>query len=82
MNGFDSFPTLQLGSSGAWVIMLQMLLFDIFKNQIYITIDGSFGLETQDAVSVIQGMEDLTVDGIVGPAETWPAVVRLWWEGL
>lgn len=82
MNGFDSFPTLQLGSSGGWVIMLQIMLFDIFKNQIYIVIDGSFGLETQDAVSVIQGMEDLTVDGIVGQAETWPAIVRLWWEGM
>lgn len=82
MNGFDSFPTLQLGNSGTWVIMLQMMLFDIFRDKIYITIDGSFGPETQDAVSVVQGMEGLTVDGIVGQAETWPTVIRLWWEGL
>ena len=79
---FEAFPSLDFGSSGAWVIILQMLLYDIYKGKIHVQIDGYYGNETQMAIEAIQADNGLTVDGICGNAETWPCVIRIWWEGL
>lgn len=79
---YGELQTLKYGSTGKAVIILQCMLYDIFKDKIYITIDGEFGYETENAVQVIQHEFNITVDGIVGPAETWPVIIRKWWEGL
>ncbi len=59
--------TLKLGSSGAEVKYLQELLL---SHQIKVTVDGSFGPKTKEAVKVFQLSRKLTDDGIVGPM-TW-----------
>ncbi|MCL6517720.1 peptidoglycan-binding protein [Alicyclobacillus sp.] len=60
--------TLQLGASGAAVVQLQKIL----KAAGYYTgpEDGVFGPGTQSAVKAFQKANDLTPDGVVGPA-TW-----------
>lgn len=75
-------PVLGPGSTGTAVIILQMMLYDIYRDRIRITIDGDYGQETESAIEVFQQTNNLTVDGICGPDETWPAVIRIWWEGL
>lgn len=75
----NDFPVQQLGDTGAWVIMIQCMLKDIFRDSIEIHIDGDFGEETQNAVMALQRSNGITVDGIVGPAETWQTIIREWW---
>lgn len=60
--------TLQVGSTGDDVKDLQS---ELSKGGYYTgTIDGTYGPDTQAAVSAYQGAHGLTVDGIAG-AETW-----------
>ena len=64
-------PTVRRGSRGTYVKYLQEKL--ISKLYPAGTIDGIFGANTEQAVREFQQENDLTVDGIVGPA-TWQAV--------
>ena len=54
--------TLKLGSKGKFVKELQNLLD--------LTVDGDFGLKTENAVKNFQKKHNLIEDGIVGP-KTW-----------
>lgn len=65
----NSGPTLAIGSTGADVRRLQILLVMI-KSLDYQQIDGSFGAKTQAAVKSFQQGNNLVADGIVGPI-TW-----------
>lgn len=57
--------TLQIGSSGAEVNLLQarLTMLKYFSD----TIDGKFGTKTAAAVSAFQSQNGLTADGIAGP---------------
>lgn len=60
-------PVLRQGSSGSAVRVLQQLLnFKGFN----LTVDGEFGLLTEEAVRDFQQIQDLAVDGVVD-AKTW-----------
>jgi hypothetical protein len=59
------------GSSGDAVRAVQS---QIHSRSDWLTVDGSFGPETESAVRFFQGDIGLTVDGIVGP-HTWNALV-------
>lgn len=72
-------PTLQQGSSGAWVQVLQSLLDSLDAGNDFIpstgfgpllAIDGGFGPATKAAVVFFQNQWQLHPDGIVGP-QTW-----------
>ena len=68
--------TLRRGSSGETVRLAQYFLrvIALYDDEIPpITIDGSFGPATENAVRAFQKMQGLTVDGIIGPA-TWNAL--------
>lgn len=56
--------TLQQGSTGSCVSALQTRL-----NQLggHLSVDGSFGPATRNAVEAFQGRSDIGVDGVVGP---------------
>lgn len=58
--GAASYPTLRLGSTGAWVKTLQ--------KKLKTTADGIYGLKTKAAVKSYQKKNGLTADGIAGPA--------------
>ncbi|MEZ5787022.1 MAG: peptidoglycan-binding protein [Xanthobacteraceae bacterium] len=68
----NSGPTLSLGSTGADVRRLQILLVMI-KSLDYQQIDSDFGPKTQAAVKSFQQGNNLVADGIVG-AVTWNAL--------
>jgi peptidoglycan hydrolase-like protein with peptidoglycan-binding domain len=80
-------PNLSYGSSGIWVQTLQdMLNTDItygeFTNTpqsftIYLANDGSFGSQTQAAVTDFQYAESISHDGSVGP-QTWGKLRMCW----
>ena len=70
--------TLQNGSSGGEVIMLQRALSLLGYN---CTVDGSFGPGTQTAVEQFQTAQGLTADGIAGP-NTWNALDSLAPQGM
>lgn len=63
--------TLQLGSTGNCVSILQQKLqdFGLYTRQV----DGDFGTYTKNAVIVFQGLTGHTQDGICGP-KTWSSV--------
>ena len=68
--------TLRRGSSGEMVRLAQYFLrvIALYDDEIPpITIDGSYGPATENAVRAFQKMQGLTVDGIIGPA-TWNAL--------
>ena len=64
----DERPTLRRGAQGSPVKGVQGLLS--------VTIDGTFGAETEQAVIEFQRREKLAVDGVIGP-ETWGAIDKL-----
>ncbi len=79
----SSYPgtPLRRGSSGPYVVVLQVMLNRIAQNYPAIpklaTVDGIFGSRTENSVRKFQQIFGLTVDGIVGKA-TWYAMVRLY----
>ncbi|MDX2731761.1 MULTISPECIES: peptidoglycan-binding protein [Streptomyces] len=70
--GFDSYPLLQSGASGAHVTAVQQLL----NTQGFAagTVDGSFGAATLSAVKAYQTRHGLPAGGNVGP-KTWTALL-------
>jgi peptidoglycan hydrolase-like protein with peptidoglycan-binding domain len=72
----EGLPTLEAGSEGGAVAMLQRMLYQmgfapIFPNG---SINGVFGPETDEAVRNHQTAMGITVDGIVGE-QTWTCMV-------
>jgi N-acetyl-anhydromuramyl-L-alanine amidase AmpD len=66
--------TLKKGSSGECVKTAQSrLIHHGFEPG---PVDGKFGAKTQAAVRYFQEVRKLKVDGVVGPAETWPALMK------
>lgn len=79
----SSYPgtPLRRGSSGPYVVVVQVMLNRISQNYPLIpklaNVDGIFGSRTEASVRKFQEIFGLTVDGIVGKA-TWYAMVRLY----
>ena len=79
----SSYPgtPLRRGSSGPYVVVLQVMLNRISQNYPLIpklaTVDGIFGSRTEASVRKFQQIFGLTVDGVVGKA-TWYEMVRLY----
>ena len=78
-----SYPgtALRRGTSGPSVVTVQVMLNRISQSYPAIpkipSVDGIFGIRTENAVRKFQEIFDLTVDGIVGRA-TWYAMVRIY----
>ena len=78
-----SYPgtALRRGSSGPYVVVVQVMLNRISQNYPAIpklaSVDGIYGSRTEAAVTRFQEIFGLTPDGIVGKA-TWYAMVRLY----
>lgn len=67
----SGWPTVQSGSTGYRVTVLQYLL----RHRGYtITVDGVFGSATASVVRSFQTSQGLTSDGVVGP-QTWPHLI-------
>lgn len=69
-------PTLQAGSQGALVKLVQERLSDFFHIGVTGGIDGSFGDGTEAAVIELQHRNGLSTDGIVGRA-TWSVLLGI-----
>ena len=70
---------LRQGSRGSEVVTLQNLLNNArstYPQIPFITVDGVFGVNTDNAVRIFQRAAGLTVDGVVGPV-TWNALTAL-----
>lgn len=67
------YPTLQLNATGSNVTLVQNLLKE--HGLYLIAVDGIFGNGTDTAVRTFQGIEGLTVDGVVGQS-TWTALFK------
>ncbi|MEM7042954.1 MAG: peptidoglycan-binding domain-containing protein, partial [Pseudomonadota bacterium] len=70
--GRFNLPILQLGSSDRAVGLLQRAL--ILLGSPALSADGTFGLQTDQAVRAFQDASGLTRDGVVGNQQTWPAI--------
>ncbi|MEM7044543.1 MAG: peptidoglycan-binding protein, partial [Pseudomonadota bacterium] len=70
--GKFNLPILQLGSSDRAVGLLQRALALLGSPSL--SADGTFGLQTDQAVRAFQDGSGLTRDGIVGNRQTWPAI--------
>lgn len=72
---------LRRGTTGPSVVQIQSSLNRISQSYPAIpkipTVDGIFGVRTENAVRKFQEVFNLTPDGVVGPA-TWYALVRLY----
>ena len=68
-----NYPTLRNGSNGNFVYLLQYILT---QNGYNISVDGSFGPNTLNAVTSFQTANGLTADGLVGP-NTWRTLLVL-----
>ncbi len=79
----SSYPgtPLRRGSSGPYVVVVQVMLNRISQNYPAIpklpAVDGIFGSRTEASVRKFQEIFGLAVDGVVGKA-TWYAMVRLY----
>lgn len=69
----ENYSTIRLNSSGNFVYILQYLLNQYGYN---LSVDGRFGVRTQNAVIDFQKNNNLTEDGIVG-RNTWNAILNL-----
>ncbi len=69
----ENYPTIRLNSSGNFVYILQYLLNQYGYN---LSVDGRFGVRTQNAVINFQRNNGLTQDGVVG-RNTWNALLNL-----
>ena len=79
-SSYPGYP-LRRGTTGPSVVVIQTELNRISQNYPAIpkipTVDGIFGVRTENAVRKFQEVFNLTPDGIVGPA-TWYALIRLY----
>ena len=79
-NSYPGYP-LRRGTTGPSVVVIQTELNRISQSYPAIpkisTVDGIFGVRTENAVKKFQEVFNLTPDGIVGPA-TWYALIRLY----
>ena len=64
-------PTVRVGSQGDDVRFLQRVLL---ADGAQIVVDGHFGPQTEHFVREFQRKHGLTIDGIVGTAQTWPKI--------
>ena len=69
----ENYSTIRLNSNGNFVYILQYLLNQYGYN---LSVDGRFGVRTQNAVIDFQRNNNLTPDGIVG-RNTWNALLNL-----
>lgn len=70
--------TLRKGSKGACVKNMQIMINGLMYGS-SISEDGSFGSQTEFAVKSFQKSYSLaSVDGVVGPKQTWPALCKLY----
>jgi peptidoglycan hydrolase-like protein with peptidoglycan-binding domain len=67
----NALPVVKLGDSGEDVRTVQGLC--IARGH-QVTVDGSFGPATHEAVVAVQAAAHIAGDGITGPA-TWPALI-------
>ena len=79
-SSYPGYP-LRRGTTGPSVVVIQTELNRISQNYPAIpkipTVDGIFGVRTENAVKKFQEVFNLTPDGVVGPA-TWYALIRLY----
>ncbi|GAX45109.1 peptidoglycan-binding domain 1 [Tolypothrix sp. NIES-4075] len=68
----QNLPTLDFGSSGVSVKVLQRLLL---SNGYAVRVDGVFGALTESAVKAFQNRRNLGVDGVVG-SRTWRELTK------
>ncbi|MGV9567234.1 GH25 family lysozyme [Streptomyces sp. NPDC003480] len=73
----SAWPIVQQGYSGRQVTTIQYLLN---AHGAALSVDGSFGTGTRDAVIAFQTRNHLTADGIVGPG-TWKALITTVGQG-
>lgn len=73
-SGGTSYPTLQKGSTGSYVVTLQQKLIALGYSVGSAGADGDFGNGTYNAVVSFQEDYGLAADGVVGPS-TWNAVL-------
>ena len=69
----NNFPIVKLNSSGNFVLILQYLLNSYGYN---LSVDGKFGIRTQNAVTDFQKNNGLSQDGIVG-RNTWNKLLNI-----
>lgn len=81
----DSYPTLQYGSKGQYVLKIQKFLNELGYNLVE---DGEFGKKTESAIIKFQKIHHLEADGIVGPitlsaiTEEYSKIAsENWWVG-
>ncbi len=67
--------SLQKGSRGSCVKNLQTMLNELYFSGL--VVDGVFGSQTQAAVKNFQKNAGLTVDGVVGPKQSWPRLCKV-----
>lgn len=73
----EAYPVLHKGAQGQQVRILQHLLK---ANGASLTVDGSFGNNTEKAVRSFQAKKGIQVDGAVGP-QTWSKILVVAKEG-
>ena len=65
-------PTLKQGATGTYVRTVQ---FQLGEHGHPVAVDGQFGIKTDQALRAFQAASRIGVDGVVGPAQTWPALL-------
>lgn len=69
------YPVIRYGSRGDFVVMLQKKLIEKGYDVGKMGADGSFGLETLNALKKYQQDNNLDVDGVCGP-KTWESLLK------